>query len=116
MCTPCSSRTGSSRGSTARAGAGLSIAPDRCRARSGIAAYMDGSGWHGVARASGQAHISVGGIEQTVAVQDADQSVLVEVAAAYDHKYGSRYANIVNKINDAEHRASTLRLVPPEAS
>jgi hypothetical protein len=80
------------------------------------AAYMDGSGWHGVARASGQAHISAGGIEKDVAIEDADQSVLDEVDAAYDEKYGRRYASIVEKINDAEHRVTTVRLVPREAA
>ena len=80
------------------------------------AAYMDGSGWHGVARASGQAHISAAGVEKDVAIEDADQSALDEVDAAYDRKYGRRYASIVNKINDAEHRATTLRLVPREGA
>lgn len=76
------------------------------------AAYLDGSGWHGVARASGLAHISAGGIEKDVAVQGADQVVLDEVDTAYEKKYGRRYASIVDKINDAEHRATTLRLLP----
>jgi hypothetical protein len=80
------------------------------------AAYMDGSGWHGVARASGQAHISAGGVEKDVAIEDADQSVLDEVDAAYDRKYGRRYASIVAKINDAEHRATTLRPIPREGA
>jgi hypothetical protein len=78
------------------------------------AAYMYGSGWHGVSRASGLAHISAGGIEKDVAVEDADQSVLDEVDAAYGKKYGRRYTSIVETINDAEHRATTLRLVPRE--
>jgi hypothetical protein len=80
------------------------------------AAYMDGSGWHGVARASGQARISAGGVEKDVAIEDADQSVLDEVDAAYGEKYGRRYASIVEKINDAEHRATTIRLIPREAA
>jgi len=35
-------------------------------------------------------------------------------AAPYRNKYG-HYASIVDTINDAEHRATTLRLVPLEA-
>lgn len=80
------------------------------------AAYMDGSGWHGVARASGRAHISAGGVEKDVAIEDADRSVLDDVDAAYAKKYGRRYASIVEKINDAEHRTTTLRLVPRDAA
>jgi hypothetical protein len=35
------------------------------------AAYGSGSGWHRIARASGQARISAGGAEQDVTVEDA---------------------------------------------
>ena len=50
---------------------------------------------------------------QDVTVEDADDSaILDQVDAAYRDKYGSRYADIVDKINDAEHRATTLRLLP----
>jgi hypothetical protein len=80
------------------------------------AAYMGGSGWHRVARATGKAHISAGGIEQEVAIEDADEAVLDKVDAAHTKKYGRRYASIVEKINDAEHRATTLRLIPREAA
>jgi hypothetical protein len=76
------------------------------------AAYGAGSGWHGVARASGRARISAGGIERDVAVEDADAAVLDAVDAGYRSKYGGRYASIVDTINDDEHRATTLRLVP----
>jgi len=41
--------------------------------------------------------------------------VLDQVDAGYRSKYGTRYASIVDSINDAEHRATTLRLVPQEA-
>jgi hypothetical protein len=77
------------------------------------AAYGSGSGWSGVARGSGQAHIRAGGIERDVAVEDVAESLLDEVDAAYRSKYG-RYASIVDSITDAEHRATTLRLVPRE--
>jgi hypothetical protein len=76
------------------------------------AAYGAGSGWHGVARASGRARISAGGIERDVAVEDADTAVLDAVDAGYRSKYGARYASIVDSINADEHRTNTLRLVP----
>jgi hypothetical protein len=76
------------------------------------AAYGADKGWHRVARTSGRAHISAGGVERDVAIEDADHAVLDEVDAGYRSKYGTRYASIVDSINDAEHRATTLRLVP----
>jgi hypothetical protein len=42
-----------------------------------------------MARASGQARISAGGVEKDVTVQDADASVLDAVDAAYREKYGT---------------------------
>ena len=78
------------------------------------AAYGAGSGWHRVARSSGQALISAGGVEKAVTVQDADAAVLDEVDAAYRTKYGRRYGSIVDSINDHEHRATTLLLLPRE--
>ena len=78
------------------------------------AAYGSGSGWYGVARTSRRAEIHAGGVTKHVAIEDADDAVLDEVDAGYRSKYGSRYASIVDKINDAEHRATTLRLVPQE--
>jgi hypothetical protein len=79
------------------------------------AAYGANKGWHGVARTSHQARISAGGISKDVAVEDADPAVLDQVDAAYREKYGGRYASIVDSINDAEHRATTLRLTPRDA-
>jgi hypothetical protein len=76
------------------------------------AAYGDRSGWHGVARASGQARIRAGGVEKDVTIEDADDAVLDRLDTAYREKYGRRYASIVDTINDEEHRATTLRLVP----
>jgi hypothetical protein len=78
------------------------------------AAYGAASGWHAVARASGRARIWAGGVERWVAVEDADAAVLDAVDAGYRAKYASRYAGIVDEINDAEHRRTTLRLVPAE--
>ena len=85
------------------------------RARDGLyvrVAYGDRSGWHRVARASGRARIRAGGVEKVVTVEEADDAVLDQVDAAYREKYGRRYASIVDTINDDEHRATTLRLVP----
>jgi hypothetical protein len=76
------------------------------------AAYEANKGWHGVARTSRRAQISAGGVQQDVTVEDADEAVLDQVDAAYRDKYGSRHASIVDTINDAAHRATTLRLVP----
>jgi hypothetical protein len=76
------------------------------------AAYGAGSGWHRIARASGQAWISAGGVEKDVTVEDADVGVLDAVDAAYREKYGRRYESIVDSITDTDHRATTLRLMP----
>ncbi len=78
------------------------------------AAYGSGSGWHRVARTSGQARLSAGGVQKNVTVESADGDVLDQVDAAYRKKYGRRYASIVDSINDEEHRATTLRLLPRE--
>jgi hypothetical protein len=75
------------------------------------AAYLEGSGWHRVVRASGRARIRASGVEKDVTVEDAHGAVNDQVDAAYRSKYG-RYASIVDDITDAAHRATTLRLVP----
>ncbi|RKQ92997.1 hypothetical protein C8N24_2854 [Solirubrobacter pauli] len=75
------------------------------------AAYGANKGWHGVARSSHQAQIRAGGVQKDVAIEDADAAVNDAVDAAYRTKYG-HYASIVDSINDAEHRTTTLRLVP----
>jgi hypothetical protein len=76
------------------------------------AAYGPGSGWHRVARMSGQARISAGGVEKDVNVQEPDSGVFDQVDAAYREKYGRRYQSIVDSIIDADHRATTLLLTP----
>ena len=78
------------------------------------AAYGPRSDWHRVARTTGQARVSAGGVEKDVTVEDAGSAVLDAVDAAYREKYGRRYASIVDTINDEEHRATTLRLLPRE--
>jgi hypothetical protein len=80
------------------------------------AAYGANKGWHGVARTSHQARIRAGGVQKDVTIEDADEAALDRVDAAYRDKYGRRYASIVDSITDAEHRATTLRLVPQEAT
>jgi hypothetical protein len=80
------------------------------------AAYGPESGWHHVARASGRARITAGGIEKDVTVDPADGAVLDQVDAAYHEKYGRRYASIVDTITDPQHRATTLRLTPRDSS
>jgi hypothetical protein len=76
------------------------------------AAYGHGSSWHRVARTSGRAWISAGGVEKDVAVEVAEAALNDQVDHAYRAKYGARYASIVDSINDADHRATTLRLTP----
>jgi hypothetical protein len=78
------------------------------------AAYGNGSGWYGVARTSGKAHVRAGGVERDVTVEDADPGVLDAVDAAYRSKY-TGYASIVDSLVEPEHRANTVRLVPLEA-
>ena len=80
------------------------------------AAYGANKGWHGVARSSHRARIAAGGIERDVIVEDADRVVLDAVDVAYRDKYGRGYAQIVDSITDAEHRATTLRLLPEQAA
>jgi hypothetical protein len=80
------------------------------------AAYGADKGWHGVARRSRAARIAAGGIERDVTIEDADRGVLDAVDAAYRDKYGRRYGQIVDSITDAEHRLTTLRLVPEHAA
>lgn len=45
-------------------------------------------------------------------VENADAAVLDQVDAAYREKYGRQYASIVDTINDTDHRATTLRMIP----
>jgi hypothetical protein len=80
------------------------------------AAYGSRSGWHRAALASGRARISAGGVDKNVTVELVDHAVLDQVDTAYRQKYGGRYASIVDTINDAEHRATTIRLIPREAA
>ena len=75
------------------------------------AAYGPRTGWHRVARASGEARIRAGGVERGVTIEDAGDAVNDQVDAAYRTKY-RRFAGIVDSVVDAQARSSTLRLVP----
>jgi hypothetical protein len=75
------------------------------------AAYGAGSGWHRVARTSREARIRAGDVEKDVTIEDAAAAVNDQVDAAYRSKYG-RYPSIVDSVTEAEHRSTTLRLVP----
>jgi hypothetical protein len=54
------------------------------------AAYGSRSAWHRIARESGRARISAGGVEKDVTAEDADEGVLDQVNTAYREKYGRR--------------------------
>ena len=75
------------------------------------AAYGPSTGWHRVARASGEGRISAGGVEKDVTIEDADESVYDAVDAAYRAKYG-QYSSIVDGITNEQARSTTLRLSP----
>lgn len=76
------------------------------------AAYGPRTGWHRVARASGEGRVSAGGAEKDVAIEDADDAINDRVDAAYRSKYHRYPGHIVDSVTDAEARSSTLRLVP----
>ena len=79
------------------------------------AAYGSGSGWYGVARANGRAHIRAGGVERDVAVESVDQSLLDADDAGYRSQYGRRYASIVDSFLEPQHGVNTVQLVPQES-
>jgi hypothetical protein len=75
------------------------------------AAYGPGTGWHRVARASGEGRIHAGGVEKDVTIEDVEETVYDAVDAAYRVKYG-RYSSIVDGITDEQARYTTLRIRP----
>ena len=76
------------------------------------AAYGPRTGWHRVARASGEGHVSAGGVERDVTFEDAPETANDAVDAAYRDKY-ARYAGpILDSVVNEQARASTLRVVP----
>src|SRR4051812_49665627 len=76
------------------------------------AAYEANKGWHGVARTSGQARISITGFERDVSIEDADEAVLDQVDAAYRQKYGGDAGNRHSTTPTAD-PATTPRPPPP---
>ena len=70
-----------------------------------------GSSWFRGAQDRHEARISAGGVgKQVDLIETADANDIVD--AAYDRKYGRRYAAIVPSIVAPNARAATLKLVP----
>jgi hypothetical protein len=76
------------------------------------AAYGPGTGWHRVARASGEGRIHAGGVEKDVTIEDVDGAIDDQLDAAYRTKYRSYSENTLRRITSPEARSTTLRLVP----
>ena len=70
----------------------------------------DASWFHG-AQTRHKAHVSVAGLEREVILVEVDERN-DELDAAYEKKYGRRYASIVPSIVAPDARAATLELVP----
>ncbi len=70
-----------------------------------------GSSWFRGAEARHQAHISAGGVTKAVELVETDDRADA-IDAAYETKYGHRYATIVPSIVAPDARAATLKLVP----
>jgi hypothetical protein len=71
----------------------------------------DAGSWYSAVRASGEGHISAGGVSMDVALVPAGEEVDDAVDAAYREKYG-RYTGYVEPMVAPQARATTLRLVP----
>jgi hypothetical protein len=71
----------------------------------------DGGRWYRAAQASGEGHVSAGGVSKDVALLAADDEVNDAVDAAFREKYG-RYTGYVEPMVAPQARATTLRLVP----
>lgn len=73
----------------------------------------DGS-WYRAAQASGQAHISAGGVDRDVALERVSSDEVNDaIDAGYRDKYG-RYPSYVEPMTSEQARATTLRLVPAD--
>jgi hypothetical protein len=70
-----------------------------------------GSSWFRGAQLQREARIEAGGVVKDVELVETEE-VNDAVDAAYDTKYGRRYASILPSIIAPEARAATLRLVP----
>jgi hypothetical protein len=71
----------------------------------------DGGRWYRAAQASGEGHVSAGGVSKDVALLAAGEEVDDAVDAAFRKKYG-RYTGYVEPMIAPQARATTLRLVP----
>jgi hypothetical protein len=71
----------------------------------------DGGRWYRAAQASGEGHVSAGGVSNDVALLAADDDVNDAVDAALREKCG-RYTGYVEPMVAPQARATTLRLVP----
>jgi hypothetical protein len=71
----------------------------------------DGGRWYRAAQASGEGHISAGGVSKDVALLAAGDEVNDAVDAAFREKYG-RYTGYVEPMVAPQARTTTLRLVP----
>ena len=73
--------------------------------------HGDSGGWYRAARATGEGHVSAGGIRKDVALLAAGGEIDDAVDAAFRDKYG-RYTGYVEPMLAPQARATTLRLVP----
>jgi hypothetical protein len=71
----------------------------------------DGGRWYRAAQASGEGHVSAGGVSKDVALLPAGDEVNDALDAAFREKYG-RYTGYVEPMVAPQARTTTLRLVP----
>jgi hypothetical protein len=74
----------------------------------------DGAWFRGV-RSRHAGHVSAGGVDADVLVEDADHDLDDEIDEAYRRKYG-RSSPSVDHITSAQARSTTIRLVPGSAN
>jgi len=73
--------------------------------------HGDSGGWYRATRATGEGHVSAGGISKDVVLLAAGGEIDDAVDAAFRDKYG-RYTGYVEPMLAPQARATTLRLVP----
>jgi hypothetical protein len=69
--------------------------------------------WFRGAQARHAGHISAGGVDADVVLEDADHGLDDEIDEAYRRKYG-RFSPSVDRITSPSARSTTIRLVPSE--
>jgi hypothetical protein len=72
----------------------------------------DGAWFRGV-QATHEGHVSAGGVDADVALEDADHALDDEIDEEYRRKYG-RSSTAVDRITSPEARSTTVRLVPSD--